>query len=117
MGLRPGLLLQSESFPKNSFQTELKHFRRSYLQIRYFEANRPSTRVSHRIEPNHASMVVNPGQKRAWDQTHVSYTESMEAQEKSTKYVSMVKDLVSQLQEYIVLQEDDDCEFVADGGN
>ena len=87
-------------------QVEKRRFRTRYVQIKYFEASWPAASVAHRIQPLHGSMPAHT-KKRQHSDNEIHEQVHDDIRQRCQNYVSMLRNLMAMIQEYLLLSDDD----------
>ena len=85
-------------------QVQKRRFCTKYVKIKYFEASWPEAPVAHRIEPCHGSMrAFTKKRQRPGNELQEQRHGSMGPQQEAQNYKSMLLDLMSLIQQYLLL--------------
>ena len=88
-------------------EVERRRLSSRFVQIKYFEASWPGALVAHRIEPLHGSMHAHTNKRqRANDEGKQQVHKAV--QERAQDYAMMLHNLMSLIQEYLLLSDDDE---------
>ena len=101
--------LELDAFRTGTKYVYKKAITAPYLRIRHFEASRPGNDMAHRITPLPGFMFAHTTKRqRHDDEDWQPVPDKAEIRQKCENYTSMLRNLMSVIQEYLLLSDDED---------
>ena len=101
--------LELDAFRTGTKYVYKKAITAPYLRIRHFEASRPGNDMAHRITPLPGFMFAHTTKRqRHDDKDWQPVPDKAEIRQKCENYTSMLRNLMSVIQEYLLLSDDED---------